>query len=176
MRAREARESSVKSDLSVPHFLRVTQALALVSGFGLPIAAGCGGSTFSSSSGTESDSGGSETASSDDGSVGQPAPGGGGVNVPYDGAVLGVIAHPFDGGPTGVIIAYEAGGGGISVPYDGSVTGVAIYDGGPTGVQPYDGAVTGVAIYDGGPLGIIVPLDGGHVLAGGPLLPPELPA
>jgi hypothetical protein len=172
----------MKSDLRIPHFLRVTQALAFVSGFGLPVTAGCGGA-FTPEVGPESDG-----ASSYDGS-GQPSPGGGGVQpappyeggvtgtmLPYDGAVTGVLVRPdaslaHDGGPTGVL------------PYDGAVTGIVVhpdaslaYDGGPTGVTIYDGGPTGISIYDGGPLGVIVQLDGGHLVVGGPLLPPELPA
>jgi len=175
----------MKIDARIPHFLRVTQALAFVSGFGLPMTAGCGGA-FSPSAGTESDSGGSDGAYAGDSPVGQPEPGSGGVSVPppappSEGGAPGPAdsgrVSPFDGAVTGVVIHRDA-----SVPYDGGPAGVGVYDGAVTGViaypdatVAYDGGPTGVAVYDGGPLGIIAPLDGG-IVVGGPLVAPELPA
>jgi hypothetical protein len=158
------------SDLRIPHFLRVTQALAFVSGFGLPVVVGCGGATFTPSTGAGSDASGLEGSSEYDGEpLGvAPVPSGGGVSVPYDGSSHGASDSPYDpydGAVTGV------------VPYDGAVTGIVYpYDGAVTGVLPYDGGPTGVKVYDGGPLGIGIPLDGGHIVVGGPLPPPELPA
>ncbi|MGO9838964.1 MAG: hypothetical protein ACLP1X_32685 [Polyangiaceae bacterium] len=169
----------MRNDLRVPHFLRVTQALAFVSGFGLPLTIGCGGNAISSPAGTESDSSSLE----DTGNADSPGP-----FDPYDGSPLGLLLDDSGGGGIGVPPPYDGGPKGVmghpdaSVAYDGGVTGVGIYDGGPTGVvvhpdasMAYDGGPTGVIIYDGGPLGIIVAPDAGHVL-GGPLLPPELPA
>jgi hypothetical protein len=141
----------MKVELCVPHFLRVTQALAFVSGFGLPIIAGCG-STSAPTTGGESDG-----ASSEDAAYEASIIVGGGIGIP-----------PYDGGPTGVVANHDA-----AIAYDGAVTGIGIYDGGPTGVAVQPDSST---VYDGGPLGIIVPFDGGHVVAGGPLAAPELPA
>jgi hypothetical protein len=149
------------TDLRTPHFLRVTQALALVSGIGMTVGmalSACGGSVVITTTSSNDDSG-----SGQDGSYG--GCGYGGCPGPYDGAPSGIVLF-YDGGASGVIDAgaYEVGPGGV-VAYDGGPTGVGVYDGGPTGVVVYDGGPLGIGIYDGGPIGI-----------GGPLVAPELPA
>ncbi len=92
--------------MKIPHYLRVTRAVALVSSLATPvIAVACGGSTD-----TPTPQGGGDAAA--DGQYG-------GI-VGYDGGPNGVVA--FEGGPNGVV-AYDAGpevheGGPIGVvPY-----------------------------------------------------------
>jgi hypothetical protein len=156
--------ASMADELRVPHFLRVTRALALVSGIGLPLA-GCGGALTTSSSNSD-DSGASCSYCEDTGN----SPWGGGD----DG---GMRCYGICEPPTWVG-AYDGGGSGV-FPYDGGASGVAPYDGGgadvDAGGMAYDGGPSGVAIYDGGLLGIAIPPDGGLVV-GGPLIAPELPA
>jgi hypothetical protein len=143
------------SDLRVPHFLRVTRALALVSGIGgLPAAmiVACGGSSTASDDGGAYDGvamgispqpcadacGGGVMA---DDSPASPYDGfAAGV---YDGSPMGVIAMPYDGGPLGVVIHPDAS------PYDGRVMGVV--------------PITDASFHD-------------VIAIGGPLDPPELPA
>ncbi len=155
------------SDPRVPHFLRVTRALALVSGLGLPAAAttGCGGAVSTS-----------PTSSSDDSGALDGSTGGYDAQVGNDASVCsGICGYPYwlhDSGATGVM-AYDGGTTGVTA-YDGGSGGVMAYDGGSSGGGIYDGAIVGVRPYDGGPLGIGVAPDGG-ILVGGPLIAPELP-
>jgi hypothetical protein len=160
------------TELRVPHFLRVTQALALVSGIGLPgaLLGACGGAFA-----TTGDGGGGDGQSAvcddacaggvraDDGAVPLPAPPPG-----YDGAPVGVVVSDasYDGSPVGVVPIRDA-----SYPYDGRPVGVLPYDGGPVGI---------IIPYDGGPVGVVPITDSGLlrdvILIGGPLDPPDLPA
>jgi hypothetical protein len=138
------------SELHLPHFLRFTRALALVSGMAIPasVAAGCGGDIF----GYDGVAVGSATcedacAPPDNGDGASGVRDGGNV---YDGQPMGTVA--YDGGPTGV-----------APPYDG----------GPVGVTPYDAGIGDAA---GG--GVSFPPDSSDVSmgGGGPLVAPELPA
>lgn len=105
---------NVKSKSALPHFLRVTQSLALVGGLSVPfVMQACGGE------------------------VDSPNPGHGGgigaIDSGYDGYVTGDYA--VDGGCCGVNV--------MDAPYDPDVsTGVAPidsgYDGGPIGDQAVD--------------------------------------
>jgi hypothetical protein len=117
----------MKLELRIPHFLRVTQALAFVSGFGLPIIAGCGSSSAPTTGGE------SDGASSEDAAYEATMIVGGGIGIP-----------PYDGAVTGVAI-YEGGPMGVTVQPDSST----VYDGGPLGIiVPFDGG----HVVAGGPL------------------------
>jgi hypothetical protein len=88
---------------AVPHFLRFTQALALVSGLGLPCAmlvTACGGDESPSTS-----DGGNAEGSVADGYSGSAACDACGISS-YDGGVLGTA--PYDGGG-GIEPAPDAG-------------------------------------------------------------------
>lgn len=160
-------DSVPKHDPRVPHFLRVTQALAFVSGIGLPAMAACGGSVLVSAS----DSGVEDAGAGDDRSPVSSSSGPGPYNPVYGGSSSG--AGVYDPGSSSAAM-YIPGSSGASV-YSPGYAGV---DAGPTGVLnsgpadavAYDGGDTGVAFYDGAPLGV------GVLEGGGPLVPPELPA
>jgi hypothetical protein len=133
------------------HFLRVTQALARVSGIGISAAffVACGGETVGAP--YDGIPNGTRACNVDAGEC-----------HPYDGAVTGVdTGVPYDGHVTGTAI---------------DDSGIA-YDGGPMGTAPapYDGAVTGVV-----PQPQDASAEAGETDAnmggGGPLMPPELPS
>jgi hypothetical protein len=172
------RRTLKKSARSVPHFLRVTQALAFVSGVGAPAAAmlvasaDCGGAAFSGA--PECDACASDAVGTSD----DFAPG---VVAPYDGRSVGVAPLPNDASSDA---ARDAPYDGISVgvtplPGDGSLPGIrvspdAAYDGRPMGVIPLPGgdAASDAAFFPG----ILIPPDASLLDGGGPLPPPELPA
>lgn len=140
-----------KSELHLPHFLRFTRALALVSGMAVPaaVATACGGEVFGHYDGQEMGSVGCE------GACGVQNDGDGAPGVRDGGEV-------YDGQPMG------------TVAYDGGPVGVAPYDGGPVGVAPYDSGIGDAA---GG--GVSFPPDAADDVSmggGGPLVAPELPA
>jgi hypothetical protein len=173
------RRTPNKSARGVPHFLRVTQALAFVSGVGAPSAAmlvataDCGGAAFSGA--PACDACGSDAPASSDGF----APG---VVAPVDGSPPDVLASadgsrdsptdaPYDGIRVGVTplpsdAASDASLPGIVIPID------AAYDGRPMGVMP----LPGDAASDRSFPGIQIPPDAALLDGGGPLLPPELAA
>ena len=146
-------------DRALPHFLRFTRALALVSG--VAVFPGCGGAI---DTGPGNCDGNGNCKPYDGGPTGTPVADndsgiiGGGVVGYYDGSVMGTA--PYDGGPTGTPVVIDAG--------------ITAYDAGP---------------YDGGPVGVPVStvdaatVDSGIGDAandvfqgGGPLAPPDLPA
>ena len=177
--------------LRIPHFLRVTQALALVSGIGAPAApmlatVDCGGS-----SDVVQGSDGSDDGNSNGAEVGSAS--GGGVMPAYDGSPAGVVAMPHDSG----LDAKDevAMGGGVmadtGVPNDATKPA----EDAPFDVVVFD-VVNGISIppdapYEGRPMGVIImrdassdtsfpgiqiPPEGGFDVQGGPAEPPELPA
>jgi hypothetical protein len=107
----------------LPHFLRVTQTLALVSGLVAGPAAAleaCGGSVE----------------------------GGSGIDAgttSYDGSPTGTApSHDYDGGPLGRV--YDGGPIGTGpVPVD---AGIVAYDGGPTGTVAIDSGYDGGPVGD----------------------------
>jgi hypothetical protein len=169
------RRTQNNSARGVPHFLRVTQALAFVSGVGAPVAAmlvataDCGGTAFSGT--LACDACGNDALASSDGF----APG---VLAPVDGSALDVLASadgsrdaPYDGIRFGVTplpsdAASDASLPGIVIPID------AAYDGRVMGVMPLPGDAASEHSFPG----ILIPPDAALLDGGGPLLPPELPA
>jgi hypothetical protein len=141
-------------DRTLPHFLRFTRALALVSG--VAVLPGCGG---------EVEHGGENCGPNASCTV-------------YDGGPTGTTVYDGSGGGT---VAYDGSVMGTPpVPYDGSVTGTPGIDAGITaydaGFPIYDSGPTGVPIYDAGADVAIVDAASDVFQGGGPLAPPDLPA
>jgi hypothetical protein len=138
----------------LPHFVRFTRALALVTG--------CAGAI--ACSGTGRVEGDQRCASVYDGC---PT---GTLKIPgYSTGVDASPPHPYDGGPTGTPPVYDGGEMGTT---DGGEVGPPIL----TDAAPdYDGWVTGLPpAPDAAP----IDLDAGQVdvfMGGGPLAPPEMP-
>jgi hypothetical protein len=149
-----------RMDRTLPHFLRVTRALAFVSGVAFVPA--CGG------------------AVEGDGQGKCESP-------PYDGCWMGSPTI-YDGGSTGIDAPFNAYDGGPmgTPPYNGIDAGIVAYDGGPMGTAPYDGSAAGIDAappHDGSADGDVDVADAGLADApsdvlqgGGPLAPPDLPA
>ncbi|MGH7272809.1 MAG: hypothetical protein ACREJ3_20455 [Polyangiaceae bacterium] len=144
----------------VPHFLRVTQALALVSGIGAPCAAlliaatDCGSSAPSPGPGTCANACVGAGVAADDGSP------------PYDGS------SAYDGSPLGVGVVTW----GVMVAPDASTPGSGDGGAAPDATSLSD-ASTDASESDGakGPSDAAFLFD--HIIiVGGPLAPPDLPA
>lgn len=146
----------------LPHFLRVTRALAFVSGLGIPLTGACGGAlaTSSTDSGTTMDDG-PNAVGSDDANPLPPA--------------SGVVFYPVGSSSGGGYPPVEPGDSGVVLPYGNGV------DAGPT--EPVDAAVAEagptdsgvIPVYDGALLGVMV-IPNDACCIGGPLIAPELPA
>jgi hypothetical protein len=171
------RRTLKKSARGVPHFLRVTQALAFVSGVAFPAAAmlvasaDCGGAAFSGA--PACDACASDAVATSDDFVPD-------VVAPYDGRPLGVAPLPGDASSDAARDApYDGVAAGVTpLPGDGSLPGIRIspdaaYDGRPMGVIPLprDAASDAVPFP-----GILIPPDASLLDSGGPLPPPEFPA
>jgi hypothetical protein len=146
---------------ALPHFLRFTRALALVSG--VAVLPGCGGAVDTGPGNCD----------------------GNGNCKPYDGGPTDNDSGVIGGG----VVGYYDGSVMGTAPYDGSATGTppSPYDGGPTGTSVIDAGITAydAGTYDGGPMGVPVEPPDAEALdssdddvfqGGGPLAPPDLPA
>ena len=151
-------------DRALPHFLRFTRALALVSG--VAVLPGCGGAI---DTGPGNCDGNGNCKPSDGGRAEDGSIGGGVVGyydgsvmgtAPYDGSVTGLPPSTYDGGPTGTPVVIDAGITAYDAsPYDGGVQGVP--------VEPHDAEGPDVGIQDAA---------NDVFQGGGPMAPPDLPA
>src|SRR5260221_13230335 len=98
---------------ALPHFVRFTRAIALVSGCATVVA--CSGTGL-----TDRCAGRSSETCHEGWEVGPPA-------MPYDGAVVGTPPSTYDGSTAG------------PPPYEGVDAGTIAYDGSPLGPPVYDG-------------------------------------
>ena len=139
------RMDSKPRNFQMPHFLRVTRALAFMSGGALPLgAAACGMATYE----VLPEPANCDAACSDGALADGPS-------LSYDGRAVGLLPAP-DSGPYG---------------YDGQAIGVSPA---PDAADDAEAAADAAdAASDATPPDSS---DSGHLIIGGPLMPPELPS